>query len=558
MDRSRHRRWVGALCLALAIVAAWAVHDALSRRAMPEVIHLGRAAVNPWTVHGVLRIASQQRPDTLGPMLGEQYIDDDLSMLWAGYLLSWSDRSDYLPDLATEVPTQANGGISSDGLTVTYHLRKGVVWQDGAPFTSADVAFSWRAVMNPKDIISSRVGYTDVRSVDAPDPFTAVVHLKRRFAPFIGTFFAMSAEPVPLMPEHLLAKYPSLVGIPYNLTPVGTGPFSVASDRDGKIRFVANDRYWRGPPRLKEIDFQWLPDDAALVTALKAHSIDLYMEGAQALEPELQGNRGFTVYLYPFTRFMDIGLNTASPPLSDVRVRQALDYATNRRRFIDQISDGVNLPADTDQPAFGWAHYDGVKKYPYDPRLAAMLLEGAGWRRGLDGIRYKDGKPLHLLLVGEQGSDTKEDAAEEIRREWRAVGVAVTIKNYSSDTLYAPKQLGGIQQNERFDVTFEEWGYGVDPDDSQVFMCEMRPPVGWNIYNYCDPALEAAERVALGHFDRATRKRAYARIQSIVARDVPMIPVWFDQMQDVANIDLENYKPTHAGSSFWNSWEWSI
>jgi peptide/nickel transport system substrate-binding protein len=360
------------------------------------------------------------------------------------------------------------------------------------------------------------------------------------------------------MPKHLLAKYASLVDIPENILPVGTGPFRIVANRDGELRFVANQRYWRGAPRLKEIDYRWLPNDQALVAALHSHSIDLYMQGAQALEPELQGNRGFTVYLYPFTRFMDIGLNIARAQLNDKRVRQALAYATNRRRLIDQISNGVNLPADSDQPSFGWAHSDAVKQYPYDPHLAARLFDEAGWRMGPDGIRHKNGIPMRLILVGETGSATKAYAAEEIRREWKAVGVIVDIRSYSADELYAPQRLGGIQQTGRFDVTFEEWGYGVDPDDSQVFLCGMRPPEGWNIYNYCNPALEIDEAEALTHYDVATRKRAYAKIQSIIAEDVPMIPIWFEQMQDVTNIDLENYKPTHAGSSFWNSWQWSL
>lgn len=549
--------WIAA-AIAIGAIAAWFALSRFDAGVTAEPRGTAPSSINSWTVHGLLRIASAQEPDQLGPMLGEQYIDNDLSMLWAGYLLSWDDRDEYLPDLALEVPTRSNGGISEDGRTITYHLRTGVRWQDGAPFTSADVAFSWRAVLNPKDVISTRIGYTDIARIDTPDASTVVVHLKRRFAPFIGTFFAMSAEPVPVMPEHLLARYPSLEGIPENAMPVGTGPFRVASDAGGRIRFLANPLYWRGPPKLREIDFQWLPNDQSLLAALKAHGIDLYLEGAQALEPELQGNRGFTVYLYPFTRFMDVGLNIARPALADVRVRRALDYATDRRRLIDQVADGVNLPADSDQPPFGWAHDPDVKRYPYDPRTADALLDAAGWRMGADGLRHKDGAALQLLLVGEEGSATKIAAGEEIAQEWRKVGVGVTIRDYSSDELYAPLALGGVQQTERFDATFEEWGYGVDPDDSQVFSCAMRPPKGWNIYNYCDPALENAEAAALGNDDEATRKRAYAKIQELIAEDVPMIPIWFDQMEDVANIDLQNYRPAHAGSSFWNSWQWSI
>ena len=85
---------------------------------------------NPWTIPGVLRIAGRQEPDTLMPIIGTQVVDTDLSMFWCGHLLNWSDRNEFVPELATEAPTLSNGGISKDGLTITYHLRRGVTWQD--------------------------------------------------------------------------------------------------------------------------------------------------------------------------------------------------------------------------------------------------------------------------------------------------------------------------------------------------------------------------------------------------------------------------------------------
>jgi peptide/nickel transport system substrate-binding protein len=165
---------------------------------------------------------------------------------------------------------------------------------------------------------------------------------------------------------------------------------------------------------------------------------------------------------------------------------------------------------------------------------------------------------MNLRMIGQAGTATDEAAEIEIRREWRQIGVNVTITNYSTDQLYAGQQDGGIQQNGRFDVTVEEWGNGVDPDDSQIFLCRMAPPVGWNIYHYCNPALDAAEAKAQYDYNRAARKADYARVQSILAEDLPLLPLWFVQREDVVNIDLQNYKPAHIATSFWNSWQWSI
>src|SRR5690242_8604296 len=216
--------------------------------------------VNHWTVPGVLRIETTSTPDTLNPLLGQESIDTDLSMFWAGHLFNWSDERQMIPELATEVPTVANGGISRDGRTIVYHLRRGVLWQDGKPFDARDVVFTWRAIMNPKNAVPVRQGYDLITSIGTPDPYTLVIHLRRPYAPFITTFFAMSSTAYAVLPAHLLAKYKSINDVPFNHAPIGTGPFRVASVDGSHVKLVAYRSYWRGLPQLNEVDFEWQPN----------------------------------------------------------------------------------------------------------------------------------------------------------------------------------------------------------------------------------------------------------------------------------------------------------
>src|SRR5215472_15759453 len=135
---------------------------------------------NAWTIHGVLRMAGSLKPDNLNPLLGTQVVDTDISSFWGAVLFVIDDRSRAVPELALEVPTMKNGGVSKDGLTITYHLRQGVLWQDGAPFTADDVVYTWRQVMNPRNDTGSRQGYELIRAIDEPNYHTVVVHLRQR------------------------------------------------------------------------------------------------------------------------------------------------------------------------------------------------------------------------------------------------------------------------------------------------------------------------------------------------------------------------------------------
>lgn len=514
---------------------------------------------NSWTIPGTLRIAQREDPDNLNMLLGTETVVSDISMFWAGYLFNLNDRNELVPELARAVPTQENGGISKDGLTVTYHLRRGVRWQDGASFSADDVVFTWRVMMNPRNNVVSRFGYDIVRSIDTPDPYTIVVHLKRRFSPFVATFFTMSNHPDCILPKHLLARYPDINRVTYNNKPVGTGPFSIQSyEKGSRIVFVANPLYWRGRPKLDRVIFQIVGNDNTMLTLLQSHQIDFFYRAPESMAPTLRTVPGTHVVMTTLGRFEDIGFNAGTPALSDLRVRQALAYATDRSALIDKVMHGIAVAAQSDQPPFSWAHDDRARQYPFDPRRAERLLEDAGWMRGPSGIRVRNGKPLAITLVSFTGSSTVNETEALLQSQWRDVGVDVTIKNYPSGQLYATQSAGGIEQSGKFDAVIENWFNGSDPDESILVTCGMAPPAGWNIYHFCDPALDAAESAALGTYDRAARRRAYAVVQREINDKLPFYVLWYERQFDVVNDDFKNYRPAHSVTPFWNTWEWAI
>lgn len=515
--------------------------------------------INAWTKPGILRIVDLQEPDNLNPLLGNSQIDSDLANFWGGMLLNWNDRNEFVPELATDVPTRENGGISKDERTVTYHLRPGVLWHDGAPFTADDVIFTWHAILNKKNNVTSTVGYDIVSSIDKRDAHTIVVHLKYAWAPFVASFFAPSGTPDPVLPAHLLAKLPDINRAAYNTKPIGTGPFVIENwKRGSKIVFKANPHYWRGAPKLSAIWYSPIPNENTVITLLQSHEADLEYNGTTTHVAQFRSIPGFTTTLTDFTIYSMLALNHRSPALADVRVRQALWYAFDDKTVLHNVTHDVDVPGQTDQPAFLWAHNSNAPTYTYDPAKARALLDAAGWKLGSDGYRSKDGQRLTLTIAGVSGSATGDAVAIVAQANWKAVGIEALVKNYSSSLFFASYAGNGIVQTGKFDVAFYSWLNGVDPDDSVQFMCDQFPPKGQNVFHYCNRAFDAQERIALGSSIRAVRKKAYDAAQVIWAHDVPAIIPWYGRRISAANADLKNYRPAHAVTSFWNPYEWSI
>jgi peptide/nickel transport system substrate-binding protein len=502
----------------------------------------------------------RQEPDNLNPVLSSQAIGLDIAMFWAGFLLDYDDQGHFVPDLAVAVPSAANGGISKDERTITYHLRPGVVWQDGAPFTADDIIFSWHAIMNPRNEVPNRVGFEEIESIDKLDDRTIAVHLTHPYAPFISDFFTPGGyNNFVILPSHLLARYPDINRVPFNNMPVGLGPYRVVHyEPDNLIRFEANPRYWRGVPGLRKVDIHIVPNDNTLATLIRSHEIDFYYRVPHTVTRTLTDVQGTRLVNAWFTRFADIGFNTKSPILSDVRVRRALAYATDKPALLQRVTYGADLIADSDQPPSLWAHSATVPQYQYDPARAAALLESAGWHVGPDGVRQKDGVPLQIGLAGAAGDIASMKTRELLQAQWRKVGVDAQIKSYPSSVLFAPYSAGGIERFGRFDAVMHSWGNGADPDDSGLFVCRAAAPAGDNVYRFCDPALDAAEQAALATNDIVARKAQYARIQDILARELPLLMLWFERYDYAVNSDLRNFKPAHVGSPFWNTWDWQI
>jgi peptide/nickel transport system substrate-binding protein len=512
---------------------------------------------HPWLIPGTLRIATSLSPNTLNPLLSSQQIETQAQALVFDPLISTDPNGRDVPILAAVVPTLENGGISRDGLTITYHLRRHVRWQDGAPFSSRDVLFTFRALMNPATNVATRHGYDDIVRAEAPDPNTVVFHLRRPFAPAVQTFFGPSDSPYFILPEHLLAKYPDLNRIPFNQAPVGTGPFKVVRwARGERIEYAANDDYFLGRPKLRRIVLELVPDENTIASQLRAHEIDWFMLASPRVYPDLQKIEGIEVRLVPMNGFDAIMFNVTRPPFDDARVRRAIGLAIDKARLVQAGTYGTTIPATEDLPPQLWAFDPRAGTSRQDLPQARALLDAAGWRVGQGGARFRNGAPLAFDLAYRSDSATDKSRGVELQAMLQQVGISVALTGYASSLYYGPVGVG-ILANGKYSAALFTWYAGIDPDDSSELLCGLRPPHGYDWSRYCNPAMDAAQALALTHYDRATRKRAYATIEELLARDAPFTFLWWPRQIEAVDSGLQNFRPNGIIED-WNAWQWSF
>jgi len=548
-----HVRWAAALAVALAcslVLAAGACS-----RVSTEV---GKRGASAGTIPGTLRYADIEEPISLNPLLRLAAVGTDLDMFVFGFFFNLDENMRWVPELALEVPTYQNGGISKDGKTLTYHLRRGVKWHDGVPFTARDVIFTTHAIQNPANNLQSRSGWEHIKSVDAPDDHTVRFHLDQIYASAIATYFVGQ---YPVLPAHLLEKYPNINQVPFNTHPIGTGPFRFVKWVHGdRVELEANPGYWRGAPKLKRIIYKVIPNDNTILTQLKTHEIDAHFRAPASLYREYQGltSYGYRVELEPSMVFSHLDLNQKNAIFDDLRVRQAIAHAIDRRKILHDVTHDVHILGYANQAALSWAYEPDVVHYDYDPDKARQLLDEAGWKVGPDGIRVKDGQRLAFNLAAAAGGATGLATEQLMQEEFREVGIAATIKNYPTVMYFAGYQEKGTLQHGDYDAALFSWVAGVDPDDESLYASYRIPPAGQNNLWWNDPVIDRAEKGALGSYDQSVRKKYYSIIQKEVAAQAVTIVLYYWRQIYITNKNFKNFKPAPATTSNWNSWEWEM
>ncbi|MBV9439505.1 MAG: hypothetical protein JOZ24_05905, partial [Candidatus Eremiobacteraeota bacterium] len=353
------------------------------------------AGRHPWTIPHVLRYATGEDIVGLNPHLVTQLTLSFMSSNTMAWLVKYDEHNRPIPELATAVPSRANGGVSADGKTITYKLRRDAKWSDGVPFTSADVKFSAEVVLNPANNEAVHTGFDQIVRVETPDPYTVVFRLKAPYSAFYVNFVGSAGANPCVLPKH---KFDSTLinEAPYNQLPIGIGPFRYASWRKGEsIELVRNDLYFGRKPKLERVIFKIIPDRNTTLTQLRTHEIDMWAPVPAAFFDRVKELHDVRVVRQASYGYNHIDLNLEHGAFRDVVVRRALRLATDRKTIVEKIRHGVGILEETPLPPGHPFHID-APLIPYDPGEANRILDAAGWKRGPDGIRAKGSDRLQF------------------------------------------------------------------------------------------------------------------------------------------------------------------
>ncbi len=519
---------------------------------------------------GTLVVAIWQEPANLMPSYQSQTVQSVVLDTIVEGLVRVSPAGEYEPVLAKEVPTVANGGVkvSADGksMDVTYKLAPGIKWSDGQPLTSADVQFTWKAWMtDPK--VGVREGYDQISGVDTPDDLTAVIHYKTIYGPYASRFQR-------LMAKHALEK--DFSKSDYVRKPLGTGPYMITQFNPGESFVVERSPNYRGAgkPYLDKVVFKSVPSSTVAIAQLKAGEVQVMWNIGEAETADVAGDPNIEVVVTTSPYVERIEMNTAEnkdgtdpnskhPVLGDINVRRALISATPKQQIIDKLLLGKAKVGRT-VLSIGWAapKESEITQDGYDPKKANELLDQAGWVRGTDGIRSKNGIRAALTIMTTTGNQYREQLEQVLVTEYKQVGVDLKITNAPSSVFLSGSWAAGDQRKHgSYDLSMYNSAPDIDPQSiiNQRYHSKNIPSpanggIGQNYTRVKNPEMDRLIDEAGSSLDLNARKTAYAKALKILNEEAAII--WLSERADLTAYG-KNVQG-HGGGNGWRNFTHNI
>lgn len=488
-------------------------------------------------------------PARINPFFAsENSVDATLVSLIFSGLTRLDEHGVPFPDLAQ------TWTISPDGTLYTFTLRRGLLWQDGTPLTADDVVFTYQLLQSPDlrnppglqkqlaDAVFTRV-----------DSSTITVQLPEPYAP-LPAYLTLG-----ILPAHLLRNVApdALYDSQFNQRPVGAGAYRIQSLLLDHAELVANPGYHFEQAFIQRLDLRFYPDDGALFEALDQKEINgALFESGLGPNDILQIQQRSDLRMSPLDEgeITYVYLNLDLPMFADRRLRQALLYGIDRDKLIRDVLRGQASRAESPIAPGTWAYSPSLTRYEPDPEQANLLLDEAGWLKGVDGVRRKGGTPLAFTLT--TGPDPVRVAvANRVAEAWNALGASVTVE--SSGLTPLVRDL--IEQRDYEALLFVDPAK-ADPDPYDAWHSEGSGSRGNNLAQFSNSRVDALLEEARTA-PNTRRKVLYDEFQEIFAQEVPSIPLYVSRALYVQDADVSGVRVsqlTEPGDRFWQVHEWFL
>jgi peptide/nickel transport system substrate-binding protein len=513
------------------------------------------AQTPPESPTGRIVVGLSQEPTVFNPLMAKIEVDDGVHFSLFDALFRIDPKGVIQPNLATEVPSLENGGISEDGLNWRIRLRDDVRWHDGTPFTAEDVKFTLELITKPDFRAWRTTGHSLVRDVTVVSSTEITWRMETAFAPYLS-FLTETF----IVPKHALENEADPNVAAFNQAPIGTGAFKWGQRVPGDhLELVANTDYFGEGPYLEQLVFKYIPDLTVFYTQFKSGDVDL--TGQVYITPdhyeEARNLPDRVVTLVPKSSFESFYLNLGRPQFQDIAVRQALYAAIDRQSIIDGLYYGVPTPTETFMPQQSFFYNPGLPAQEYNLERAAQILDEAGWVPGPDGIRAKDGVRLAFSNSTTSGDPLREQVQQFLQQTFAGLGIEMKIENLPGAVMW-----GDFWQKSQFDsvIVGSTWPIGADPDVTNRLHSGSTVATGGrgsNNAQYVNAEVDALLEEGARTFDPEARRKVYFRVQELVRNDLPFLPLF-------QNIAVQGYKKGIEGvvpngntrTESWNAAAW--
>ncbi len=484
-------------------------------------------------------------PSVLIPMLaGDSASHSVAGMIFNGLVKYDTDLS-VIGDLAE------SWEISSGGLVITFHLRKGVKWSDGVEFTAEDVMFGYKTIIDEKTPTAYKEDFLQVKKAEVLDKYTFRVTYGKPFAPALTTWGNLV-----VLPKHLLEGR-DITKSELTRKPVGLGPYKLNKWSSGQeVVLESYKDYFEGRPYIDRYVYRMIPDPATTFLELQAGGIDMMgltpIQYTKQTENDFFRNN-FQKFRYPVFSYTHMAFNLKHPWFKDKRIRQAIAYGIDKAEIVDVVLFGLGRPSTGPYVPNTWPYNPDVKKYEYNPEKARQLLKEAGWEdRDGDGILDKEGKPFQFTILTNMGNNLRKNTATIIQWRLAKIGIKVEIRALEWSTF-----VNEFIDKRRFEAVMLGWQIGLDPDQYDIWHSSKTKEKEFNFVGYNNPEVDELLEKGRRSFDIEERKKAYFRIQEILADDLPYIFLYVPDATPIVHARFRGIKPSPIGISY-NQPKWYV